>query len=62
MKKFFIASAVISIFMVSGFGLTAVSFVEGQSGLTFQEPPPSPPVDPDPPPPPPPDPFRKQSV
>lgn len=58
MKKIIFVSAVFALFVIP-VHMTAESQYGSESGLNFQEPPPSPPIDPDPPPPPPPDPFNK---
>ncbi|HRZ80127.1 MAG TPA: hypothetical protein P5044_08975 [bacterium] len=58
MKKAVFISAFFALFVLP-VQVTAGSVYDSESGLNFQEPPPSPPIDPDPPPPPPPDPFDK---
>lgn len=58
MKKVVFISAFFAFFAMP-VSLTAGFAFDSESGLNFQEPPPSPPIDPDPPPPPPPDPFNK---
>ena len=56
MKKAVFISAFFALFVLP-VQVTAGSVYDSESGLNFQEPPPSPPIDPDPPPPP--DPFDK---